>query len=73
VSIVNEAPGANIINYELFYVNYDAQLLREEFMVNLRINSQIYMSLCYEIMSVNIDNIGPRVNMQRLFLIIDYI
>ncbi len=27
---------------------------------NLWVNSQIYISLCYEIMSVNIDNISPR-------------
>ncbi len=25
----------------------------------LQVNSQIYISLCYEIMFVNIDNIGP--------------
>ncbi len=28
-------------------------------MKNLWVHSQIYISLCYEIISVNIDNIGP--------------
>jgi hypothetical protein len=54
-------PGANIINYGLFAVIYGTQLFREESVtIYGLIHRYIYIYiLCYEIMSVNIDNIGP--------------
>ncbi len=45
-------PGANIINYELFAVNYDAQLSRDKIFTIYGIIHRYIYFLCYEITKI---------------------
>jgi hypothetical protein len=58
-SEIETSPGANIINYEHFRVNYGTQWSREEKLTNYGIIHRCICFYCFTFAYVIIGNIGP--------------